>query len=148
MRYSRQNMVLELIDKYEVETQEMLCQLLRDAGYDVTQATVSRDVKDLQLIKQLTPSGKYKYATGTKEGPITDRFRKIFKETIKSVDGAGNIIVVKTLSGCAPAAGEALDTLNLPHIVGSVAGDNTIMIVVDSPENLEPTIAAYKSLLE
>lgn len=147
MRYSRQNKVLELIEAYEIETQEKLCQMLRDAGYDVTQATISRDIKDLQLIKTLTPSGKYKYASGISEGPISDRFRKVFKETIRSVASSGNIIVVKTLSGCASAAGEALDSLNLPHIVGSVAGDNTIMLVADDPENVPDLIKEFNALL-
>ncbi|MEG0663351.1 MAG: arginine repressor, partial [Anaerovoracaceae bacterium] len=104
MRYSRQNKVLELITQQEVETQEKLCQLLKDAGYDVTQATVSRDIKELQLVKSLSSTGKYKYIQSREDGPISDRFVKIFKETIKAVTPAGNIIVVKTLSGCGNAA--------------------------------------------
>ena len=148
MRYSRQNKVLELINTQEIETQEKLCQLLKDAGYDVTQATVSRDIKELQLIKTLSASGNYKYAAGASfDGPITDRFVKIFKETIKSLDSAGNIIVVKTLSGCGPAAGEAIDSLALPHIVGSVAGDNTIMIVVDDPGHTDEVLKEFRKFL-
>ena len=148
MRYSRQNKVLELINTQEIETQEKLCQLLKDAGYDVTQATVSRDIKEHQLIKTLSASGNYKYAAGGNfDGPITDRFVKIFKETIKSLDSAGNIIVVKTLSGCGPAAGEAIDSLALPHIVGSVAGDNTIMIVVDDPGHTDEVLKEFRKFL-
>lgn len=147
MRYSRQNKMLELIDEHEIETQEKLCQLLKDAGYDVTQATVSRDIKELQLIKTLSPSGKYKYAQSSGDGPISDRFVKIFKETIKSVASAGNIIVVKTLSGCGAAAGEAIDSLNFPHVVGSVAGDNTIMIVAESDECVPELMELFNDLL-
>lgn len=147
MRYSRQNKMLELISEHEIETQEKLCQLLKDAGYDVTQATVSRDIKELQLIKTLSPSGKYKYSQNSGDGPISDRFVKIFKETIKSVAGAGNIVVVKTLSGCGAAAGEAIDSLNFPHVVGSVAGDNTIMIVADSDDSLPELMKLFNDLL-
>jgi len=149
MRYSRQNKVLDLIQTQEVETQERLCQLLKDAGYAVTQATVSRDIKELQLIKTLSPSGKYKYSVSSNtDQPISERFVKIFRETIKSVDSAGNIIVVKTLSGCGPAAGEAIDCLSLPHIVGSVAGDNTIMIIVDEPQNIPALIGEFQEFLK
>jgi len=149
MRYSRQNKVLELIQTNEIETQEKLCQLLRDAGFDVTQATVSRDIKELQLIKTLSPTGHYKYAVSNGDsGPISDRFVKIFKETITSVKTAGNIVVIKTLSGCGPAAGEAIDSLNFAHIVGSVAGDNTIMIVVDDPINVPALLADFDELLK
>lgn len=149
MRYSRQNKVLELIQTNEIETQEKLCQLLRDAGFDVTQATVSRDIKELQLIKTLSPAGHYKYAVSNGDaGPISDRFVKIFKETITSVKTAGNIVVIKTLSGCGPAAGEAIDSLNFAHIVGSVAGDNTIMIVVDDPVNVPALLADFDELLK
>lgn len=149
MRYSRQNKVLELIQTNEIETQEKLCQLLRDAGFDVTQATVSRDIKELQLIKTLSHSGHYKYSVSNGDsGPISDRFVKIFKETITSVKTAGNIVVIKTLSGCGPAAGEAIDSLNFAHIVGSVAGDNTIMIVVDDPINIPALLTDFDELLK
>lgn len=148
MRYSRQNMVLELIHENEIETQEKLCQMLRDAGYDVTQATVSRDIKELQLIKTLSPSGKYRYAQSSGDGPISDRFVKIFRETIKSIDSAGNIIVVKTLSGCAGAAGEAVDSLGLQHIIGSVAGDNTLLMVIDDPRNVPGLTKRFNEILK
>ena len=149
MRYSRQNKVLELIRTREIETQEKLCQLLRESGFDVTQATVSRDIKELQLIKILSPSGRYKYAVSNGEpGPVSDRFVKIFKETIKSVDAAGNLVVIKTLSGCGPAAGEAIDSLGLPHIVGSVAGDNTILVVVDDAANVPVLLTEFDHLLK
>lgn len=148
MRYSRQNKVLELINEYEIETQEKLCQLLKDAGYDVTQATVSRDIKELQLVKTLSSSGKYKYTQGSSEGPITDRFVKIFKETIKSLTPAENIVIVKTLAGCANAAAEAIDSMNFPHLAGSVAGDNTILIVAEAKEYVPEIMDNIKILLK
>ena len=125
----------------------MLCKLLRESGYDVTQATVSRDIKELQLVKTMSPTGKYKYVQHREEGPITNRFVKIFKETILSVEAAGNIIVVKTLSGCANAAAEAIDSLNMENIVGSVAGDNTVLAVVNDTKNIPELLNRFKELL-
>ena len=137
MRYPRHNKILELIEDHEIETQEKLVSMLKESGYEVTQATISRDIKELQLVKTLAPGGKYKYTAATKiNATVSDRFKKIFRETIKSVDSSGNIIVIKTLSGCASAAAEALDTLDMPHTVGTLAGDNTIMLVADDPSNV------------
>lgn len=148
MRYSRQNKILDLINEHEIETQEKLAYLLKEAGFDVTQATVSRDIKELQLIKILSSTGKYKYALGmVVDAPVSDRFVKIFKETIRSVASSGNIIVIKTLTGCANAACEALDSLSLPFMLGSIAGDNTIMIVVDSVENVPYLQEKFNELL-
>lgn len=149
MRYSRQNKVLELISKYEIETQEKLCQLLKNAGFNVTQATVSRDIKELQLVKTLSPSGKYRYALSTSnEGPINDRFVKIFKETIMKVSHSGNMVLVKTLSGCGPAAGEAIDSLNIPHTIGSIAGDNTVLIIADDAENVPEILESFENMIK
>ncbi len=148
MRYSRQNAILDLINEYEIETQEKLAAALRERGYMVTQATVSRDIKELQLIKILSSTGKYKYATGiSREKPISDRFTKIFRDTVKTVASAGNIVVVKTLSGCANAAAEAVDTTTFPHIVGTLAGDNTLFIVVDEAENGPKLVELFNEML-
>ena len=148
MRYSRQNKILDLIQEHEIETQEKLAHLLKKSGYDVTQATVSRDIKELQLIKVLSSAGKYKYALGVAaDTPVSDRFVKIFKETIRSVASSGNIIVIKTLSGCANAAGEAIDSLNLPYMLGTIAGDNTIMIVVDDVSHVDFLVEKFNELL-
>mgnify|MGYP003322848360 FL=1 len=148
MRYSRQNKILELIEKYEVETQDKLASLLKEYGYDVTQATISRDIKELHLIKTLSSTGKYKYASATSmEGPISDRFVSIFRETIKSVEASANIVVVRTLSGCANAAGEAIDSLGFPHVIGSVAGDNTLLIVIDDANNTPVFLKEFNEIL-
>ncbi|MGI6731126.1 MAG: arginine repressor [Anaerovoracaceae bacterium] len=149
MRYSRQNKILEIINNEEVETQEKLVSLLKESGFKVTQATISRDIKELQLIKTLSPSGRYKYAVGAGiDQPISDRFSKIFRETIQTVESSGNIIVVKTLSGCASAAGEAIDTLNLKDVIGSIAGDNTLLLVVNDPENAPGIVSKLSEMID
>ena len=137
MRLSRQNKILEIIKTNEVETQDQLLSLLRQAGYSVTQATVSRDIRELQLVKGQTKDGRYKYISGNYDTrPISDRFMLIFRESVVSYQCAQNLIVVKTLSGCSGAAGEAIDTLSLNHIVGSVSGDNTLLVIVDHESNV------------
>jgi transcriptional regulator of arginine metabolism len=148
MRYSRQNKILELIANHEIETQDKLAAMLKESGFEVTQATISRDIKELQLIKILSSSGKYKYAVGvSSEAPISDRFVKVFRETITSFAAAGNLIVIKTLSGCGPAAGEAIDCIGLPHVIGSVAGDNTLLMVVDKVENVDEILTTFNNML-
>ncbi len=148
MRYSRQNKIIELISNNEIDTQDKLVSMLKECGYEVTQATISRDIKELQLVKTLTSSGKYKYSVHKSQDlPVSDRFVKIFRETITSVDASGNIIVVKTLSGCANAAGEAIDTSNFDHIIGSLAGDNTLLLIADSPENVPEILEKFDKML-
>lgn len=148
MRYSRQNKIIELINNYEIDTQEKLVTMLRECGYEVTQATISRDIKELQLVKTLTSSGKYKYTLHKSQDlPVSERFVKIFRETITSVNASSNIIVVKTLSGCANAAGEAIDTSNFEHIIGSLAGDNTLLLIADSPDNVPKILDDFENML-
>jgi transcriptional regulator of arginine metabolism len=147
MRYSRQNKILELINSHEVETQEKLAELLKKSDYDVTQATISRDIKELQLIKTMTPAGRYKYtASAAQERPVTERFVKIFRETVQSVDHSGNIIVIKTLSGCANAAAEAVDSLKFANILGSIAGDNTLMLVAAEAADVAAIAARFNEM--
>ncbi len=148
MRYTRQKMILELISEHEVETQDMLVNMLREAGYDVTQATVSRDIKELQLAKVPSSNGKSKYAAAQMELPASERFYKIFRETIRSIRSAQNLIVIKTLSGCGNAAAEAVDSMSFPHVVGSVAGDNTLLIIADNEENVPELITKFNEMLE
>ena len=149
MRYSRHDKIIELINTYEIETQEALAEKLKENGYKVTQATVSRDIKELQLVKKMSSTGRYKYAvSGTKlSHNSTDRYEKIFKNTVSSISSAGNIIVLKTLSGCANAACEALDSIGAEGILGSIAGDNTIFIVVDSTDHIPAIIQKFNSIL-
>ena len=148
MRYPRQDKIVELISGHEVDTQEKLAELLKKSGFCVTQATVSRDIKELQLVKTLAPSGQYKYALPEQTArQATDRFAKIFKETIQSVVCSGNMVVVKTLTGCANAACEAIDSLGFPHILGTLAGDNTVFIVCDDAKNAPPLTARFREML-
>lgn len=148
MRYSRQNKILDLINRYEVETQDKLVELLKKSGYKVTQATISRDIKDLHLIKTLSSNGRYKYTVGlSPDQPVSERFINIFKETITSVGSSGNLIVVKTLSGCAQAAGEAIDNMNFQNVIGSIAGDNTIMLVINDPANVPALLNQFNEMV-
>jgi len=148
MRYSRQNKIIELITLNEVDTQEKLAELLKNSGFDVTQATVSRDIKELQLVKTPAASGQYKYTLPEMSArQTTDRYSKIFKDTTQTVAGSGNMIVVKTLTGCANASCEAIDSMEFPHILGTIAGDNTVFIVCDSPENVDGLIARFEEML-
>lgn len=135
MRYARHQKILELINTHEIDTQERLAEKLRQSGFNVTQATVSRDIKELQLVKHAGPSGRSCYTQSrVTDAPVSERFRKILRETILSIESAENIIVIKTLSGCANAAAEAIDTSNFPEIVGTIAGDNTIFMVISTKE--------------
>ena len=148
MRYPRQDKIIELILENEVETQEKLAELLKESGFDVTQATVSRDIRELQLVKTLALSGKYKYTFPEQAvRQSTDRFTKVFEDTVQTVASSGNLIVIKTLTGCANAACEAIDSLDFPHILGTIAGDNTVLIVCDDPKNLVSLTARFKELL-
>ena len=136
MRYSRQNKILEIISNNEIETQEKLAAMLKTDGFDVTQATISRDIKELQLIKVLSPTGRYKYAVSTQQNaPISDRFVKIFRETITSFASAHNLIIIKTLSGCGAAAGEA------------IAGDNTLLLIIDNEDHVEEILSIFNNML-
>jgi transcriptional regulator of arginine metabolism len=148
MRYSRQNKILDLIGACEIDTQEKLAAMLKKSGFKATQATISRDIKELQLVKIMTPSGRYKYAAGAGAAqPVTERFVKIFRETIQTVSSSGNLIVIKTLSGCANAAAEAIDSLDFPNILGSIAGDNTIMLVVNDPLNVPALVTRFNEMI-
>ena len=148
MRFARQEKILELINNHEIDTQERLVAKLRDAGFDVTQATVSRDIRELQLIKRPGSTGRSCYAQNTaKDSPVNERFSKILKETVLSIDSAENIIVIKTLSGCASAAAEAIDTSGIESIVGSLAGDNTIFMVAKTKEDVPALMDMFNGMI-
>ena len=140
MKSSRQNKIVEIIRKYHVETQEELADYLEKAGFAVTQATVSRDIREMRLVKDLGPDGKYHYNMPSKHViPEFDvKLRKIFRESVTSYAIAQNIVVIKTLPGLASAACSALDTMKLPHFVGSLAGDDTAFLAMtDMPAAIE-----------
>lgn len=149
MKYTRHAKMLEIIESKEIETQEELSEELRKLGLNVTQATVSRDIKELRLIKVLTKNGKYKYATlQSQENVLSDRLVKIFKNSIVSIDYAGNIIVMKTLTGSAQAAAAAIDAVKLDDAVGTIAGDDTIFIVIRDESKMEENIEHFRRLMK
>ncbi|MFA5524026.1 MAG: arginine repressor [Tissierellales bacterium] len=136
-KYARQSKILELIENNEIETQEELAEYLKKMGIDVTQATVSRDIRELRLVKALAQSGKYKYAAmGQNVEGTTDRLIKIFKNSIVSVEIAGHLLVIKTLPGAAQVSGSAVDSLGINEIVGTIAGDDTIFIAVSDANKI------------
>ncbi|MGI5849119.1 MAG: arginine repressor [Christensenellales bacterium] len=131
MKQGRQSMILDVIERYDVETQDELSEILKEKGIEVTQATISRDIKELKLIKVQAENGMYKYAATGKEQPgKLDVFKRVFRDTVISVEQAASIIVVRTMAGSANAAAEAIDKLNMEYIVGTIAGDNTIFVAV------------------
>ena len=132
MKSQRQAKILEIISNKNVETQEQLLELLQQEGFRSTQATISRDIKELRIVKELTSLGTYRYATSTSEmsGSFSSRLNTIFRECVIGFDYAQNIIIVRTLPGLASAAGSAIDAMNLSLVVGTLAGDDTVMIVM------------------
>lgn len=143
MKYSRQSKIIELIDNNVVETQEELAELLKRSGIKVTQATVSRDIKELRLIKVLDESGRYKYAVlKNQDNYQIDRLVKMLTDSILDIDYSGNMVVLKTISGTASAAAAAIDGLAWKEIVGTIAGDDTIFIL--SRDEYHPTILVEK----
>ena len=136
MKSSRQTKILEIIENQNIETQHQLMEALREHGVKSTQATVSRDIKELRLIKELSPSGRYRYvAVGRDELVDYDqRLRKIFRESVTSYAVAQNLIVIKTLPGLAAAACSTLDGMNIHDLVGTIAGDDTAFLAMRDNE--------------
>lgn len=149
MKTVRQVAILDIIEKQEIETQEELASALNARGIRVTQATVSRDIKELRLLKVLTPSGKYKYATGDQaDNNLTDRFIRMLAEALLSVSSANNLIVVKTLSGSANVAAEALDSMHWPEVLGTLAGDNTVLLIIRSNEETITVTSRIREMMK
>lgn len=133
MKVKRHKMIVELIGKYEIETQEELAKKLNEAGYQVTQATVSRDIRELKLVKISTDGGKQKYVIRQEHvDPANEKYIRVLKDSFVSMDMAQNVLVIKTVSGMAMAAAAALDAFHFHEIVGCIAGDDTIMCAVRS----------------
>ncbi len=144
-RTSRQSKILEIIAAYEIETQEELVAKLREDGCHVTQATVSRDIKELGLIKAQTKSGKYAYShVDNQTHKISGKIVNMFRESVISVASSGNLIVIKTLNGSANAAALLVDKLGMDEILGSVAGDDTLLVVAAS----EKAVTLIKKRIE
>ncbi len=136
MKAKRQQKILEIIATKSIETQEQLLRELQEHGLAGTQATISRDIKELRIVKELTKDGVYRYAASRSEpvGTFSARLNTIFRECVTACDSAQNLVVIKTLPGLADAACSAVDTMDLPGAVGTLAGDDTAIIIMrDSP---------------
>ena len=132
MKTQRQAKIMEIISNQDVETQEQLLAALQEAGVRSTQATISRDIKELRIVKELTSFGTYRYTTSAKKvtGTFSSRLNTIFRECVTSFDYAQNLIVIRTMPGLASAAGSAIDAMNMSVVVGTLAGDDTVLVVM------------------
>ena len=149
MKNNRQAMILEIIAEENIETQEQLLDRLQARGITSTQATISRDIKQMHLIKEPVGHGVYKYAVSGNRTKLnfSEKLRTIFHESILSIDSAQNIVVVKTMPGLAGAAGAALDDMEINYMVGSLAGDDTALLVMRDSESAESFCQELKAML-
>lgn len=148
MKKNRHSEIIELIEQYEIETQEELADRLREAGYQVTQATVSRDIRALHLSKIPCGNGKQKYVLLRQEDTnLSDKYIRVLSDGFVSMDMAQNILVIKTVAGMAMAVAAALDAIKFKEIVGSIAGDDTIMIAVRTTEETKILMQKIEQLI-
>ncbi len=150
MKNERQNKILEIIQKEDIDTQEMLLDRLERMGITCTQATISRDIKQLHLIKEPVGRGKYRYAISIHRNSlnVADKLRTIFRESITSIDYAENIVVIKTMAGLASAAAAAIDGMHITYMVGSLAGDDTALLVMRDKESAAVFAEEIKDMLK
>ena len=150
MKYNRQSKILELIEQNEIETQEELCEKLKENGFDVTQATVSRDIKELKLVKVMGSVGNYKYAAMNDDGDknFSDKLLTVFSQAFISADYANNIIVIKTLPGMAQAVASTIDSMKIVEVLGTIAGDDTLMIVTRTERHAENLVEKFIRMIE
>lgn len=137
MKTRRQEKILEIIAQRNIETQQMLADALREAGFSSTQATISRDIRDLSLVKEMSEDGVYRYVVAVREGAYSAKLRTIFRESVDAVECAQNLVVLKTLPGLASAACSALDSMGIPGLVGSIAGDDTAFLAMRDSASAE-----------
>lgn len=148
MKNTRHEKILELISKNNIETQEELARLLVESGFDVTQATVSRDIKKLNLVKVKAANNRQRYMTSNViKGQKSDKLIRVLSDSIVSMEEAGNILVIKTSSGMAMAAAAAVDALKIPEIIGSIAGDDTIMCAIKDSKQVKKVIEAIRGVI-
>lgn len=149
MKSQRQAKIMEIIANRNVETQEQLLSLLQAEGFRGTQATISRDIKELRIVKELTSLGTYRYTAAVNEvgGSFSARLNTIFRECVTGFDYAQNIIVIRTLPGLASAAGSAIDSMSMSMVVGTLAGDDTVMIVMRDNNSAAAFCGEIKNLI-
>lgn len=149
MKNARQTEIIRLIEKHHIETQEELAEYLNQAGFQVTQATVSRDIRELHLIKVADGNGRSHYSVIQKDtGHLGKKYSRVLKDAFVSMDTAGNLLVVKTVPGMAMAAGAALDALGMPEILGCIAGDDTIMCAIRTPQDARAIMGKLGKIIE
>ncbi len=149
MKKNRHSEIIELIETYEIETQEELAERLKKAGFQVTQATVSRDIRELHLSKIPCGRGKQKYVLLRQdESQLSDKYIRVLSDGFVSMDMAQNILVIKTVAGMAMAVAAALDAIKFKEIVGSIAGDDTIMVAVRTTEETKILMQKIEQLME
>lgn len=149
MKTKRQTKMLELIKKHDIETQEELSDYLQKEGYQVTQATVSRDIRELKLTKVAMSNGRQKYAALTEANEdLSEKYTRVFRDAFVSMNMAQNILVIKTVSGMAMAVAAAIDAMHLHEIVGCIAGDDTIMCAVRSVDDTIAVMSRLRKLVE
>ena len=152
MKSKRQEEILRLIGEHDIETQEQMLDGLRACGIRATQATISRDIKELNLVKQPAGNGAYRYVVAQSARQphhnFAGRLRNIFREGVTSFDYAQNIVVVKTMPGLASAAGAALDGMEIEGVVGSLAGDDTVILIMRTSQMAEELCREMESMLE
>ena len=148
MKVSRQSKIIELINRYDIETQEELANLLLEAGYDVTQATISRDIRELKLTKIAVENDRQKYIALQRSEPgMDEKYKRVLREGFLSMDMAQNILVIKTISGMAMAVAAALDAMEIGSIVGCIAGDDTIMCAIRTVEETIPVMEKLNKII-
>ena len=150
MKNNRQNKILEIISAENIETQEQLLARLQDYGITSTQATISRDIKELRIVKELTSLGTYHYTSASREvsNTISDRLNTIFRECVTSFDYAQNIIVIHTLPGLANAAASALDAMSRSVLLGTLAGDDTVVAIMRDNKSAAAFCGEIRSLMK
>ena len=150
MKTKRQAKIIEIVSTRDVETQEQLLEALQDAGFYSTQATISRDIKELRIVKELTQYGTYRYSLSTKEvtGTFTGRLNTIFKECVTGYDYAQNIVVVHTIPGLADAAASAVDAMSSTFVLGTIGGDDTVLIVLRDSNAAAAFCGELKNILK
>lgn len=150
VKNKRQRLILELISSQEIETQEELAELLSQHGIEVTQATVSRDIKELGLVKIPTGDNRYRYGQPGERisGALEQRQQRLFRESVIKIAASENIVVIKTLVGSAQGVAAVIDVLDWPEIIGTVAGDDTIIAVASSSKEVKNIVAKLESLME
>lgn len=148
-RNSRQKAILDIIAEKDVETQEELCEELLKKNFNVTQATISRDIKDLKLYKVAGTTKKYRYTFIEGDGDVVSmKMRNLFRECVQSVSCANNLIIIKTLRGNGSTAGTFIDSLQLKEIIGTVAGDDTVLVVIDNNENAAELVNKFRDYIK